>query len=70
MPSSPPPLSATPFDSVSATPRTDAFVATLPPIRMNEGPLVAAQDMREQMIMWAEFARGLEVECARKVWPH
>lgn len=54
----------------SETPRTDSFIGTLPPIPMGEGPMVAAQAMREHMIAWAEFARELERELARKVWPH
>ena len=57
-------------DDRSDTPRTDAFIDTLPPIPMNNGPVVAAEAMRAHMIAWAEFARGLERELSRKVWPH
>lgn len=57
-------------DERSDTPRTDAFIDTLPPIPMHLGPVTAAEAMRHHMIQWAEFARGLERELARKVWPH
>ena len=69
MSSSPPPPPPG-FLERSETPRTDAFIDTLPVIPMSEGPVVAAQAMREHMIAWAKFARELELECARKVWPH
>lgn len=54
----------------SETPRTDAFIDTLPIIPMNEGPLVAAEAMRVHMLAWADFARALEREVNHKVWPH
>lgn len=54
----------------SDTPRVDDFIETLPPIPFDEGPLVAASAVRAQMVAWAEFARGLERELSRKVWPH
>ena len=58
------------FEDRSDTPRTDAFIQTLPNIPLNEGPLRAAEAMSEYMRAFAEYARALERECARKVWPH
>lgn len=52
----------------SETPRTDAFVEGLAPVRLDD-PITAAQDVRDLMIRWAEFARMLEAESAAKVWP-
>lgn len=55
-------------EPLSETPRTDAFIDALPPVRMDD-PISAAHDVRALMIRWAEFARELEREVGRKVWP-
>jgi hypothetical protein len=68
--STPPPPPPREWLERSETPRTDAFIDTLPIIPMSEGPVEAARAMREVLVMWAEFAKELERELARKVWPH
>lgn len=54
---------------MSETPRTDAFVDSLPPIPMQD-PQSCARAVREVLMSFAEFARELEREGRRKVWPH
>ena len=57
------------FGARSDTPRTDAFIDAMPVIPMRN-PEETAHAIREILIGWAEFSRGLERELARKVWPH
>lgn len=65
----PPPVPEPAWDDRSATPRTDAFIEQLPFVSLSD-PMTAAKGVREVMIAWAEFARELERELGRKVWPH
>jgi hypothetical protein len=67
----PPPDTVPPpgWDMRSETPRTDAFIEQMPFVPMND-PMTTAAAVRELIIAWSGFARELERECARKVWPH
>jgi hypothetical protein len=66
----PPPVVVDPgWDHRSETPRVDAFIEQLPFVSLAD-PIVAAQGVREMMLAWADFARELERELGRKVWPH
>jgi hypothetical protein len=67
----PPPTTIPPqgWDFQSETPRTDAFIEQMPFVPLTD-PLAAATAVRELIIRWSEFARELERECGRKVWPH
>jgi len=57
------------WDSRSETPRVDAFIDQLPIIPMTD-PLTTASAVREVLVAWSDFARELERELQRKVWPH
>lgn len=66
----PPPFIPEPgWDYRSETPRVDAFIDTLPIIPMTD-PITTAKALREVLIAWSDFARELERELGRKVWPH
>lgn len=65
----PPPVPPPGFAQRSETPRVDAFIDTLPIIPMSD-PITTATAVREVLIAWSDFARELERELARKVWPH
>ena len=69
MKSSTPPIPAPGWESRSETPRTDAFIEQMPMIPMRD-PLETAGAVRALIIAWSEFARELERELGRKVWPH
>lgn len=66
---SPPPIPEPAWDHRSETPRTDAFIDQLPIIPMSD-PMTTASAIREVLLAWSDFARELERENARKVWPH
>jgi hypothetical protein len=49
------------------TPRTDRFIASLPPIAVHEVDIELVAQIRVLMIAWADYARGLERELAESV---
>ena len=56
-------------EDVSDTPRVDRFVNEMPATPMPKSAEEAVQAITRLMVLWADFARDLERECAKKVWP-